>query len=55
MKSVINLEIEVSYGIQQRIFRIYFSQLSDLNEITYRAMMGEFVIYYCGKIVGGIL
>lgn len=29
-------------------------QLSDLNEITYRAMMGEFVIYYCGKIVGGI-
>ena len=22
-------------------------QLSDLNEITYRAMMGEFVIYYC--------
>lgn len=29
-------------------------QLSDLNEITYRAMMGEFVIYYRGKIVGGI-
>ena len=26
-------------------------QLSDLNEITYRAMMGEFVIYYRGKIV----
>lgn len=29
-------------------------QLSDLNEITYRAMMGEFIIYYRGKIVGGI-
>ena len=29
-------------------------QLSGLNEITYRAMMGEFVIYYRGKIVGGI-
>ena len=29
-------------------------QLSELEEITYRAMMGEFVIYYHGKIVGGI-
>ena len=29
-------------------------QLSGLDEITYRAMMGEFIIYYCGKIVGGI-
>lgn len=29
-------------------------QLSDLDEITYRAMMGEFIIYYRGKIIGGI-
>ncbi|MCH5186246.1 MAG: TfoX/Sxy family protein [Oscillospiraceae bacterium] len=29
-------------------------QLSDLEEITYRAMMGEFIIYYRGKIIGGI-
>ena len=29
-------------------------QLSDLEEITYRAMMGEYIIYYRGKIVGGI-
>ena len=29
-------------------------QLSRLDEITYRAMMGEFIIYYRGKIVGGI-
>ena len=29
-------------------------QLSGLEEITYRAMMGEFIIYYKGKIVGGI-
>lgn len=29
-------------------------QLSDLDDITYRAMMGEFIIYYRGKIVGGI-
>ena len=29
-------------------------QLSQLEEVTHRAMMGEFVIYYRGKIVGGI-
>lgn len=29
-------------------------QLSDLEEIRYRAMMGEFILYYRGKIVGGI-
>lgn len=29
-------------------------QLSGLEDITYRAMMGEYIIYYRGKIVGGI-
>lgn len=29
-------------------------QLSELEGITYRAMMGEYIIYYNGKIVGGI-
>ena len=29
-------------------------QLSDVEEITYRSMMGEYIIYYRGKIVGGI-
>ena len=29
-------------------------QLSDLKDVTYRAMMGEYIIYYKGKIVGGI-
>ena len=29
-------------------------QLSELDEITYKAMMGEHIIYYRGKIVGGI-
>lgn len=29
-------------------------QLSELEDITYRAMMGEYIIYYRGKIVGGI-
>ena len=29
-------------------------QLSQLGDISYKAMMGEFIIYYRGKIVGGI-
>lgn len=29
-------------------------QLSGLEDIKYRAMMGEFILYYRGKIVGGI-
>lgn len=29
-------------------------QLSGLEEISYRAMMGEFILYYRGRIVGGI-
>ena len=29
-------------------------QLSRLDEISSRAMMGEYIIYYHGKIVGGI-
>lgn len=29
-------------------------QLSTLPDITYRAMMGEYIIYYRGKIIGGI-
>lgn len=28
-------------------------QLCELNDISYRAMMGEFILYYKGKIVGG--
>ena len=29
-------------------------QLSGLDEITYRQMMGEFILYYRRKIIGGI-
>ncbi|MBR1530483.1 MAG: TfoX/Sxy family protein [Eubacterium sp.] len=29
-------------------------QLSNLDGITHRAMMGEYIIYYNGKVVGGI-
>ena len=29
-------------------------QLSELKELSYRPMMGEYVLYYQGKVVGGI-
>ena len=29
-------------------------QLSALEDISYRSMMGEYILYYRGKIVGGI-
>jgi len=29
-------------------------QLSELDGITHRAMMGEYILYYRGKIFGGI-
>ncbi len=31
-----------------------FGQLSDLNEVMVKPMMGEFLLYYRGKLVGGI-
>ena len=29
-------------------------QLSDLEGVSYRAMMGEFVLYCRGKVIGGV-
>jgi TfoX/Sxy family transcriptional regulator of competence genes len=29
-------------------------QLSELDDIFYRGMMGEYIIYYRGRVVGGI-
>lgn len=29
-------------------------QLSEIDEVSHRAMMGEYIIYYRAKIVGGI-
>ena len=29
-------------------------QLSELNDISFRAMMGEYIIYYQGRVIGGI-
>ena len=35
-------------------FEFIQEQLSGLDEVTYRAMMGEYIIYYRGRIAGGI-
>ncbi len=29
-------------------------QLSELQDISHRAMMGEYIIYFRGKVIGGI-
>ena len=41
-------------GSSNEYLEYILDQLSDLDEISYRAMMGEYIIYYRGKIVGGI-
>ena len=38
----------------KKYLNFILEQLSELDEISYRAMMGEYIIYYRGKIVGGI-
>ena len=34
--------------------KFVLDQLSSLDDISYKAMMGAFIIYYQGKIIGGI-
>ncbi len=38
----------------QEYLDFILEQLSELEDVSYRAMMGEYIIYYRGKIVGGI-
>ena len=38
----------------KKYLEFILEQLSGLEEITYRAMMGEYILYYRGKIIGGI-
>lgn len=35
-------------------FDFISEQLSELDDISYRKMMGEYIIYYRGKIAGGV-
>ena len=41
-------------GSSKEYLEYILEQLSDLEDITYRAMMGEYILYYRGKIIGGI-
>lgn len=38
----------------QAYLEFILGQLSQLEEVTHRAMMGEYILYYRGKIIGGI-
>ena len=41
-------------GSSKEYLEYILEQLSDLEDITHRAMMGEYIIYYRGKIFGGV-
>ena len=38
----------------QEYLKFILEQLSEADEITYRPMMGEYLLYYRGKLFGGI-
>ena len=41
-------------AMSKEYLRFVMDQLSDLPEISSRPMMGEYVLYYRGKVIGGI-
>lgn len=45
---------EVEMASTKDYLDFILEQLSGLDEISYRAMMGEYVLYYRGKVFGGI-
>jgi TfoX/Sxy family transcriptional regulator of competence genes len=45
---------EIQMASTKEYLEYILEQLSDLEDITYRAMMGEYLLYYRGKIIGGI-
>lgn len=45
---------ETSMASSKGYLDFILEQLSDLDDISYRAMMGEYIIYYRSKVVGGI-
>lgn len=51
--SILNKKEEIMASSKEYLDFI-LEQLSELEDISYRAMMGEFILYYRGKIVGGI-
>ena len=49
-----NAKSGVKMASSKEYLHFILEQLSDLDDISYRPMMGEFILYYHGKIVGGI-
>ena len=45
---------ETSMASSKGYLDFILEQLSELNDISYRVMMGEYIIYYRSKVVGGI-
>ena len=45
---------EVKMASSKEYLDFILEQLSELDDVSYRAMMGEYIIYYRGKVVGGI-
>ena len=41
-------------GSSKEYLSFILEQLFQLNGVAYRAMMGEYIIYYQGKVIGGI-
>ena len=59
LRSQYNLKMQAfertkNMASSKEYLQFILEQLSDLEEINYRAMMGEYIIYYRGRIVGGI-
>ena len=45
---------EIKMSSSKEYLDFIMDQLSPLGDVSCRAMMGEFILYYQGKIVGGI-
>ena len=46
--------IQLQMKKRKNMMKRSYAEQWELEEITYRTMMGEFILYYRGKIVGGI-
>ena len=45
---------EIDMASSKEYLNYVLEQLAELDDISYKAMMGEYIIYYRGKIAGGI-
>lgn len=45
---------EMTMASSKEYLNFILEQLSELEDVSYRTMMGEYIIYYRSKVVGGI-